>query len=61
MHCGKTLGAPLRALCAEPGSLLMLGVAALWSLTSSFDKMVRHMRPSKRKMNTVNSILVIRR
>jgi hypothetical protein len=46
---GTLLGsimAPLRALVMEEGSLLMLSVAALWSVTSSLDKMGSQMASS---------------
>lgn len=38
--------APLRALVMEEGSILMLSVAALWSLTSSLDKVGSQMASS---------------
>ncbi|KAK3282994.1 hypothetical protein CYMTET_9293 [Cymbomonas tetramitiformis] len=42
----KRILAPLTALSSEEGSMLMLGVAALWSLTSSFDKLGAELAPT---------------
>ncbi len=43
LHAGKVRGAgllaPLRAIARERGSLLMLGVAFVWSFTANLDKM----------------------
>ncbi|GAX82950.1 hypothetical protein CEUSTIGMA_g10377.t1 [Chlamydomonas eustigma] len=37
---------PIRMLAQQPGSLMMVGVAALWSITASLDKMGVLMSPS---------------
>lgn len=44
---GTGFFAPFKSLLTEPGPRLMLGVAAIWSLTANFDKIgVLHSSPS---------------
>ena len=54
VNCGTAIG----RLRSEPGSLLMLAVAAIWALTSDFDKLGKEAAPSFLVFITLQRIMM---